>query len=375
MPFTATKRTTSAFSKDDPQLDVSAGKVYFVWEEPDVDPFGKDQIWTAVMNIDGTGFVATQRTISAFDKNRPQLQVSGSKIHYVWQEEDPVSQEQIWTAVMNLDGTGFVATERTNTNIDKRGPYLQVVGNKIYYVWREKTGAGEYSIWTAVMNTDGTGWSANKRQVITLDGTHGVLAWIVRQHVVGSKIYYIWTEHDGADYEIWTAVMNIDGSDWTATKRRTSPHDIRWVTLYVYGNNIYYAWYEEDDAGLSQIWTGMMGTDGTNWTATKRTEGDWWLYNIELAASGNTVYYACTRVKSAISQSQVWTAEMNVDGTGWELTQRTSSDGQYHKRLVQQKIGSDIHYVWKEMDDDDYWQIWTGRLPLPEAQPIIALIG
>ena len=42
----------------------------------------------------------------------------------------------------------FVATKRTTSNYDKDRPQLQVVDTKIYYVWREFDGS-YYQIWTA----------------------------------------------------------------------------------------------------------------------------------------------------------------------------------------------------------------------------------
>ena len=44
-------------------------------------------------------FTATQRTTSAYSKEYPQLQVVGDTIHYVWYEDDG-SNLQIWTATL-----------------------------------------------------------------------------------------------------------------------------------------------------------------------------------------------------------------------------------------------------------------------------------
>jgi hypothetical protein len=99
------------------------------------------------MNTDGTGWTATQRTTSAYDKYSLQLQVVGTKIYYVWDEEDG-SNSQIWTAVMNTDGTGWTATQRTNSTYGKWYPQQQVVDTKIYYVWYEGDGSND-QIWTA----------------------------------------------------------------------------------------------------------------------------------------------------------------------------------------------------------------------------------
>jgi hypothetical protein len=86
-----------------PQFQVSGNKIYYVWNEYD-GPFR--QIFTAEMNIDGTGWKAEKRTSGQYDKVFPQLQVVGSKIYYVRQQPDASKNRQIWTMEMSMDGTG-----------------------------------------------------------------------------------------------------------------------------------------------------------------------------------------------------------------------------------------------------------------------------
>ncbi|OGU70036.1 MAG: hypothetical protein A2W30_04910, partial [Ignavibacteria bacterium RBG_16_36_9] len=98
------------------------------------------------------GWSATERTATSNFKFEPELQVVGSKIYYVWRGLTGISFE-IWTAEMNIDGTGFSATQRTTGSNDKWEPQLQVVGIKIYYIWRAPDGSNQ-QIWTAEMNSN-----------------------------------------------------------------------------------------------------------------------------------------------------------------------------------------------------------------------------
>jgi hypothetical protein len=50
------------------------------------------------MNINGENWIATKKTTSAYNKRYPQLQVVGTKIYYVWSENDG-SYNQIWTSI------------------------------------------------------------------------------------------------------------------------------------------------------------------------------------------------------------------------------------------------------------------------------------
>ncbi len=294
--FSATKRTTSAYTKYHPQLQVVGSKIYYVWGESDG---SNPQIWTAEMNIDGTGFSATKRTTSGFYKES-QLQIVGNKIYYVWEGWDG-SKYQIWTAEMNTDGTGFSATKRTTSAYSKEYPQLQVVASKIYYVWREDDGSyGQ--IWTAEMNTDGTGFSATKRTTSAYNKEYPQL------QVVGSKIYYVWGEDDGSYGQIWTAEMNTDGTGFSATKRTTSAYFKGYPQLQVVGSKIYYVW-GEDDGSYGQIWTAEMNTDGTGFSATKRTTSAYNKVYPQLQVVGSKLYYIWQ--KDDGSNYQIWTAEVN----------------------------------------------------------------
>ena len=214
MAFVPIKKTTSAYSKYYPQLQVVSNKIYYVWAE--IDDGDKMQIWTAVMNADGTGWIATKRTTSAYSKMYPQLQVVGTKIYYVWREYWGYHDDRLWTAVMNTDGTDFVATQRAIHENNFIEPQLQVVDDKIYYVWCQSDGDA-VQIWTAVMNTDGTGWTTTKRTTSAED--HNL--YYPQFQVVNDKIYYVYYEYiyGELDRQIFTAIMDIDGSNWVATER------------------------------------------------------------------------------------------------------------------------------------------------------------
>jgi hypothetical protein len=129
---------------------VEGDKIYFTWHEADSPDSRKAryQIWTAAMNIEGTGWQAIQRTSASYDKYTPQLQVHGERVYYVWEESDG-KYRQIWTAVANRDGTGWQARKRTASPYGKYDPQFQIVGNQVYYVWHEDHGKTE-PIWVAI---------------------------------------------------------------------------------------------------------------------------------------------------------------------------------------------------------------------------------
>ena len=178
-----------------PQFQIFGDKIYSVWHEYD-GPFR--QIFTAEMNMDGTGWKAEKRTSGQFDKVFPQLHITGNKIYYVRQQPDATKNRQIWTMEMNTDGTGWRATQRTMAGFDKYTSQLQVAGGKVHHVWEELDGK-KRQIWTAEVNQDGTGWKAEKWTV----SPYG--KYDPQFQIVGNKIYYVWHEDHGLKEPIWVA--------------------------------------------------------------------------------------------------------------------------------------------------------------------------
>jgi len=332
-----------------PQFQVLGNKSYYVWHEYD-GPYR--QIFTAEMNIDGTGWKAEKRTSGQFDKVFPQLHVAGNKIYYVRQQPDETKNRQIWTMEMNIDGTGWKEVQRTNTSFDKQFPQLQVFGSRIYYAWNESDGAHR-QIWMAEMNIDGTGWKAIKRTLSPFDKFEPQL------QVVGGKVYLVWRESDRGHFQIWTAVMNQDGTGWQFLKQTTNPQDKHNPQFQVNGGRIYLTWHEADGPdwlkARYQIWMAQMNIDGTGLRATQRTFAGFDKYTPQLQVAGEKIYYVWEG--SDEKHRQIWTAVVNQDGMGWKAEKRTKSPyGKYDPQF--QIVGNKIYYVWHE-DHGPTEPIWV----------------
>jgi len=332
-----------------PQFHVSGNKIYYVWHEYDGP---SRQIFTAEMNMDGTDWKAEKRTSGQFDKVFPQLHVAGSKIYYVWQQPDATKNRQIWTAEMNIDRTEWKQVQRTNTPFDKQFPQLHVVGNRIYHAWNESDGKYR-QIWTAEMSVDGTGWNATKRTSTFFDKFEPQL------QVIDDKIYFVWRESDGAHFQIWTGLMNRDGTGWQAFKRTTTPFDKHNPQMEVHGGRIYLTWHEADRPDWRkaryQIWTAGMNIDGTGWQAIQRTNTPFDKYTPQLQGVGDKIYYVWE--ESDGKYRQIWTAVTDKDGAGWKPEKRTTFrygkyDPQFHI------FGNKIYYIWHE-DHGPTEPIWV----------------
>lgn len=285
-----------------------------------------DQIWQgyAYNDVANPYLFAGNLTSTANDKYKPQFHVVGDKIYYVWYSYCGGSRHQIVTGVSGIHGEDFVATQRTSgTSYWNWNPQLYVVGTKIYYTWQRAPHAGTLipQVATAVMNTDGTGWSMATR---TSYGTTGGIGGPQLQ-VDDSYIYYVWTKSYAlGDNRITTAKMHIAGSGWAAVERTAGSSNGR-VQQHVFNGNIYYV-YQKDVWPTEpnyQIWTAKMTTGGAGWAATQRVLSEI-RSSPQLDVVEGKLQYTYLLWPSA--RTQIFTASMNLDGSGWVANQRTITD-------------------------------------------------
>jgi hypothetical protein len=75
----------------------------------------------------------------------------------------------------------------------------------------------------------------------------------------------------------------------------------------------------------------------------------------------NKIYYV-RQQPDASKNRQIWTMEMNIDGTGWKEVRRT--DTPFDKQFPQLQVFEyKTYYTWNE-SDGRYRQIWTAEMNL-----------
>ncbi len=360
MVFTPTQKTFSPAEKEHPEVETLGSKIYYVWQEYNG---SFNQIWTAEMNTDGTGWTATKQTTTGYNKQYPHMSISGSKIYYVWQEYDG-SFNQIWTAEMNSDGTSWLATKRTTSLFNKTNPKLYVLGSKIYYTWDEKDAGGLSQIWTAEMNTNGTGFTATPRTSTFFNSSPDF-------KIYNNQLFIVWSRYDSATpgwHKLMLSQMNTDGTGWMENEldssnfcefvdqmpkievdngnvvvsylkceyykplsgyylnqrlgvvnatsngwkheRLIEPTFSTIADIQIYLSNVYVSWGSASD---NQIWTGVLDLDDFEWRPTIRTNSGTIKTNPSIAINDPSVYYTWSQ-QDGVGDNQIWTAvETNQD--------------------------------------------------------------
>lgn len=163
--------------------------------------------------------------------------------------------------------------------------------------------------------------------------------------VSGQKIYYVWHEYDGPFRQIFTAEANMDGTGWRATQRTYGRFDKVFPQLQVAGSKIYFVRQQPDESKNRQIWTMEMNLDGSGWKEIQRTNTPYDKQFPQLQVVEDKIYY--TWNESDGKYRQIWTAISNKDGTSWSSQKRTVSPyGKYDPQF--QIVGNRIFYVWHE---------------------------
>lgn len=251
--FIAVRQTSTGQISDvsyDVQLQVYNGKIYYVWPEDDnLSGNWCTQIYTGISDLDGSNFTSTRRTNNSYDNvEQPQLQIYADKLYYVYREQIDMGgyhRYQLILASSNLDGSNFVSQQITNRAQGITDPQFQIINDKIYYLWSEPDGNGDYQIYLGISNLDGSNFSLSQ---LTTSGDN----WYPQLIVGNDKIYYCYSKGDitYTFYDLYAAESDLTGLNFTETQK-TVNNGMDYPQVCINGNNFYYVWTDGD------IWTGI----------------------------------------------------------------------------------------------------------------------
>jgi len=308
----------------------------------------------------GIVWIPTQRTTTAFNKAEPSQVADASKIYYAWHENDG-SNNQIWTASMNIDGTEFSAIQRTSTSYSSNAPKIDLQGTKLYVTWHENDGSN-YQINTASLNTDGTGWSIIHS---TSDATD---KYGIRMKANGTKIYHAWYQNN----QIYTSEMNNNGSGFLATQQ-TNTGSNHAPDLEIYNNQIYIVWSNYATGNIYNTMLATANLDGTNWVENSIQSANWnsnttdQLPEIDIDNTGNIII---ADIISNGANNDLVMGLVNSNLDGWSQIQLLDSTPSTTFSDADVSIYDDIGYViWTVYDTvNSEIDMYTATLDLDDLE-------
>jgi|GEM_PF-3214976 len=193
---------------------IEGEQVYMIWSEKDNN--NNFQIWTASMTLGSTStFAPVQRTnYTGTSGLYPKLVYVDSTLHYAWNNGG-----QLVTAILDISGPTFTATNRGSIPTDTRPEVRLSLEDKMYYFWQ---GADRYINW-ATTDLDGTNWSASNYQLPASGSFASTVIKNTAFDVYDGWIYMIYQNRDTNDVagELSTSYSTIakietDGTNFTS---------------------------------------------------------------------------------------------------------------------------------------------------------------
>ena len=336
---------------------------------------GKDiyHLYTGTADISLGGLRYThQRTLEPFGGFEPKMQAVGDKVYYEYSGADRRKAVQIWLAEASSDGSGWVTRERTDASrFDVLPPdrgqrdtmkvdealyrvdhgAIAVARGRIYLAYPAQDERNVWQLWTAVCETNGSGYRAVQR---TTD--HG---WIPSGiQAAGDRVYYLFPK-GGDNFETYNhsdikgtakgpktvegyyvASTDLAGGDWKVLRQIGGPcPSSDPASFQVSNGRIYLIWaqFTPDGSGHSCLYTGDMAVDGSDFHSTPRTVEKGFV-GTSIAGGvqvvGRKIYDVFTQDLTAMTYAEaaigggtpdhpqprkraysLWIAESNLDGT------------------------------------------------------------
>lgn len=151
-------------------------------------------------------------------------------------------------------------------------------------------------------------------------------------------------------WHLWTGTVDINLTSWAEKKRTEAPFSCLEPKLQVVGNKIYYEYFGQDKNRVWQIWTAQSNIDGSGWETMQRTSqreglGVEQAFNIQVVK--DRIYYAYPQ-KDEKNEWQLWTASSNLDGSDFRAVQRTTKGGWIPYFQV---VGDKIYYSYATVNE------------------------
>ena len=340
-----------------PQVAIDAnGNALAVWYQSDGT---RTNIW-ANRYTSGTGWgtaelIETDNAGSAYHP-RISIDTSGNAL-VVWYQSDG-TRTNIWANRYTSGTWGMAALIETNNSGDALAPQIafDASGNALA-VWAQSDGT-RYNIW-ANRYTAGAGWST--AALIETDNAGNALIPQIAFDASGNALA-VWTQSDGARYNIW-ANRYTTGTGWgTAalieTDNTGDALDPQ-IAFDINGNAL--AVWDQFDATRSNIWANRY-TAGTGWGTAALIEtdnmgSDAYSPQVAFDASGNAL---AVWTQSDGTRFNIWANRYSAGTWGKAALIETNNAGSASGAEVAFDANGNAFSIWAQSDGTRN-NIWVNR--------------
>jgi hypothetical protein len=243
--------------------------------------------------------------------------VTKNRVYFIggWNGSINSAISTVYTAPINSDGT--LGAWTTGTSLPGAISFTQTITtkNRVYVLGGSTTVAHVSTVYTAPINSDGTlgTWSTGNSLPGNLSSSSAV--------ITKNRIYLIGGHNGSASVStVYTTVINSDGTIGTWTTGTSLPSPVGNSVTIVTKNRVYLLGGSNSGTYISTVYTAPINTDGTLGAWTTGTSLPIAPHSHNVFVTKNTVYLF-GGFNGVALLSSVYRASINADGTlgSWSI--------------------------------------------------------
>jgi len=262
-----TQITSTVKPRRTARVKVYNNKVYVVYlEQAYYSGYARYNLFLTVCDLDGSNITITRLTDTLNDENRHCIGIHNDKIYLTYEEYNP--SIKIAVASCDLDGSNFTYT--LNSVENAFAPTFVIDASKLWVTYSDDLAGGStYQIFLASCNLDGSGWITLQKTNTNFRKRYPVIC------KTNDKFFWCWEERDAnSHYQLWTAESDLTGENFIATQRTFYlDDDVQYPKITANSENVFVSWahWILTDTWHKQIFTGTMDINGENWSEEQNT--------------------------------------------------------------------------------------------------------
>ena len=254
--FTSTQTLSNSPGESfDPRIAVSGSNVYVVWEDTATD--GSSEVKFAKSADNGATFGSVQNLSNqSRDSTNPNIAVSGSNLYVVWSGLSTNATADAGPEVMLArsadNGATFGSVQNLSNNTgDSTNPNVAVSGSNLHVVWEDDSSGNSEIV---MLRSTNSGASFNTSRNLSNSPGESLDPRIA---VSGSNVYVVWEDYslgNSTSSEIMLIRSVNRGLNYASAQSLSkSPGESVDPRIAVSGSNVYVVWEDTTAAVSSDI--------------------------------------------------------------------------------------------------------------------------
>jgi hypothetical protein len=295
--FTTVRNVTqTAGDSISPRIAVSGSNVYLVWQDTS-NSTGGGQIMFVKSSDSGATFTAAKSlSNNTGDSTNPNVAVSGGNVYVVWEQVDTnstsgASNSEAMFAKSSDSGATFTAAKSlSNSPGDSTNPNVAVSGGNVYVVWEDDSVGGSEIVLVRSAN-NGVNFTPSRNISNSPGESFGP-----RIAISESNVYVVWVDYslgNSTQSEIMLMRSTNSGANFASAENLSnSPGESTDPRIAVSEDYVYVVWEDAtSDPENSDIEFVRSADSGTTFTGARNLSNNNGIsFDPRISVSGSNVY-------------------------------------------------------------------------------------